>query len=370
MAIIKMKPPRCGKMIGLSYLLNYIMNDAKTDEKLIFAQNCNADSAYSEMVLTKEQWNKNNGRQYCHIIQSFDPKENISAETAHEIGKRLMQEFPQFEGFEIVMATHKDKHHLHNHYAINSVNSVTGYKWEQRARDLYALKECSNKLCAEYGLPQINLGTNKENKSYGEWRNRKSNSSWKQRLERDIRICLNNCVSREEFFHAMNSYGYSVTWTNERKYVTFKIPNGEKCRNIKLSNPEYFSKENMQGILDRNYRKNTKLYFAPHQEHFIKFLADTFGQDVSIPAFVNAPCFEGLSNVEIEILMAKYIWAIEETSADKEYMQAEANRKQELDTFLNVLDELLEIYCEYNFENPEEEIPQYENDDDEEDYEL
>gem|GEM_PF-5517268 len=27
-----------------------------------------------------------------------------------------------------------------------------------------------------------------------------------------------------------------------------------------------------------------------------------------MPAFVDAPCFEGLSNVEIEILMAKYIW--------------------------------------------------------------
>lgn len=370
MAIIKMKPPKCGKMIGLSYLLNYIMNEAKTDETLIFAQNCNADSAYAEMVLTKELWNKTNGRQYCHIIQSFDPKENVSAEQAHEIGKKLMQEFSQFEGFEIVMATHKDKYHLHNHYAINSVNSVTGYKWEQRARDLYALKECSNKLCAEYGLSQINLGTNKKNKSYGEWRNRKSNSSWKQKLECDIRICLNNCKSREAFFHAMNSYGYSVTWTNERKYVTFKLSNGEKCRNIKLSNPEYFSKENMQGVLDRNYRKNTKLYFASRQDDFIRFLADTFGQDVSVPAFVDAPSLEGISNVEIEILMAKYIWAMEEISANKEYMQEEANRKQELDDFLNILDELLEIYCEYNFKNPEPEVTQYEKDDEEEDYEL
>jgi len=366
MAIIKMKPPRCGKMIGLSYLLKYIMDDAKTDEKLIFAQNCNADSAYSEMILTKELWHKTDGRQYCHIIQSFDPKDNISAETAYEIGKRLMQEFSQFEGFEIVMSTHKDKNHLHNHFALNSVNTKTGYKWQQKAQDLYELKECSNNICAEYGLSQINIGTNKENRSYAEWRNRKSNSSWKQRLEHDIRICLNTCIIREQFFHAMNKRGYKVAWANNRKYVTFTTPDGKKCRNIKLSNPEYFSKENMQGILDRNYAKNVELYFTQHQENFIELLADIFGQDIPMPTFVNAPCFEGLSSVEVEIIIAKYISSMEEVSADKEYMQAELSRKQELDSFLNILDELLEIYCEYNFEHPEQETHYYEVEDEEE----
>jgi hypothetical protein len=57
---------------------------------------------------------------------------------------------------------------------------------------------------------------------------------------------------------------------------------------------------------------------------------------------------------------------MEEVSADKEYMQAEANRKQEMESFLDILDMVLEGYCKYNFKNPEEEISQYENDDEEE----
>jgi hypothetical protein len=268
------------------------------------------------------------------------------------------------------MATHKDKNHLHNHFAINSVNSETGYKWEQKACDLYALKKYSNKLCVEYGLSRINLGSNKKKQSYGEWRNRKHNSSWKQQLERDIRICLNNCVSREDFFHAMQERGYKVTWEHNRKYVTFTTPDGKKCRNSKLSSPEYFSKENMQGILDRNYRKNSKLFFIEDKTYFAEFLSDFLGQDISIPSFINVPYLEGLSEVEKEIAIAKYIQSMEEVSADKEYMQAEANRKQEMESFLDILDMVLEGYCKYNFKNPEEEIPQYENDDDEEEWEL
>lgn len=49
-------------------------------------------------------------------------------------------------------------------------------------------------------------------------------------------------------------------------------------------------------------------------------------------------------------------------------MQEESSRKHELDSFLDILDELLEIYCEYNFENPEQENSCYE--DDEEEWEL
>lgn len=109
----------------------------------------------------------------------------------------------------------------------------------------------------------------------------------------------------------MNRRGYKINWQHNRKCITFTTPDGKKCRNSKLSNPEYFSKENMQGILDRNYAKDVELYFTPHQENFIELLADIFGQDIPIPTFINAPCFEGLSSVEIEILMSKYICSME-----------------------------------------------------------
>lgn len=247
-----MKPPKPGKPSGLFFLIRYICDKEKTEDKLISGKNCDPANAYSEMYLTKQNFRKLDGRQYCHFIQSFSPKDKVTPEQAHEIGRRLMEEFAQFDGFEIVMATHRNRGHIHNHFVINSVNAVTGLKWEQGAQDLYRLKEFSNRLCGEYEVAQISLGGDKQNQSYGEWAHRRGGTSWKTVLEADVRECLSWCRSCAEFFHAMNELGYEVTWTKERKYVTFANADGKKCRNSKLSEPEFFSKENMQRLLDDN----------------------------------------------------------------------------------------------------------------------
>ena len=43
----------------------------------------------------------------------------------------------------------------------------------------------------------------------------------------------------------MESEGYSVTWTDSRKYITYTCPNGMKVRDNKLHESK-FLKENMQ----------------------------------------------------------------------------------------------------------------------------
>lgn len=242
-----MKPPKPGKLSAVRFIIDYIMNIEKTDDSLIYGMNCNPNYAYQEMLLTKHRFHKTDGRQYCHFIQSFSPKDNVTPELAHDIGRRLIQEFPQFDGFEIVMATHTNRNHIHNHFVLNSVNAETGVKWEQKAHDLYLLKECSNKLCREYSLAEINLGVNK---TYS--------GNWKQKLEANIRDCLGFCTSRAQFFHVMNELDIDVKWTNERKYIIFTLPDGKKCRNSKFSDTAFFSKDNMQNILDNN-RENMEL---------------------------------------------------------------------------------------------------------------
>ncbi|MDD2972305.1 MAG: relaxase/mobilization nuclease domain-containing protein [Lachnospiraceae bacterium] len=247
-----MKPPKVGKPNGLFFLIQYICKAEKTEAKLICGKDCDPANSYTEMYLTKQRFHKLDGRQYCHFIQSFSPKDEITPEQANEIGKRLMEEFSQFDGFEIVMATHKNRSHIHNHFAINSVNAVTGLKWEQKSPDLYRLKEFSNQLCREHGLAEIPLESKQQKQSYGEWQHRKDGTSWKAQLEADIRDCLSWCRSRPEFYHAINELGYQVTWTKNRKYITFQNADGKKCRNSKLSDPEEFSKEAMQQRLDNN----------------------------------------------------------------------------------------------------------------------
>ena len=49
----------------------------------------------------------------------------------------------------------------------------------------------------------------------------------------------------EDFISEMRKLGYEITWTDERKYITFTCPNKMKCRDIKLHDEKYL-KENIE----------------------------------------------------------------------------------------------------------------------------
>ena len=56
---------------------------------------------------------------------------------------------------------------------------------------------------------------------------------------------MEKATNKHEFFKIMNSLGYKVTWTKERKNITYTTPSGYKCRDRKLHNEKYL-KENME----------------------------------------------------------------------------------------------------------------------------
>lgn len=87
--------------------------------KLVSGVNCVPQSAFNEMMNTKIQYRKTDGRMYYHLFQSFHPDEPITPETAHEIALKFAQE--QFKGYEVLVATHIDREHIHSHFIVNSV---------------------------------------------------------------------------------------------------------------------------------------------------------------------------------------------------------------------------------------------------------
>ena len=131
----------------LKNVLDYCMQEAKTvrnGTKLVSGINCLPESAYPEMMATKKKYGKMGGREYCHILQSFSPEEDITPEKAHEIAIKFAQE--QFKGYEIVVATHMDKEHIHSHIVLNSVNCETGKKYHSDKDNIKRLREASDAL--------------------------------------------------------------------------------------------------------------------------------------------------------------------------------------------------------------------------------
>lgn len=235
---------------NLKTIINYVTQDKKTNANLITGKDCLAESSLEEMLYTKELYNKNNGRQYIHIIQSFDPKDNLSADQVHNTGIRLAK---KFNGYQVLVATHIDKKHLHNHLVVNSVSFENGYKIQMSKKNLQDLKDYSDKLCLEIGTSVI---PKKENTQYikrNEYRVAEQGKSWKFKLMNAIDLSLAESNTKEEFIKNMNKLGYQVNWTDTRKYITYTTPEGYKCRDNKLYDEKY-----SKGAMENEFRRIEK----------------------------------------------------------------------------------------------------------------
>ena len=240
---------RGGGSGALGGVLHYVQQEEKTtwkDRRLVSRWNCTAQSAYDEMRLTKEQFDKADGRQYYHFVQSFDQQDDLAPQEVHAMGLELAQR--EFPNFEVLVATHVDTGHFHNHLVVNSVSFQSGKKLHQSAADLQAHRRVNDEICAAHGLeilPPPQKQVKQKRMSTREYRSAVKGESWKFRLMNTIDQCMKYAATREEFISLMKSKGYEVRWTENRKNITYTTPAGMKCRDNRLHKQKY-TKEAME----------------------------------------------------------------------------------------------------------------------------
>ena len=171
------------------------------------------------------------------------------------MGLELAQrEFPDFE---VLVATHVDTAHPHNHLVVNSVSFQDGRKLHQSAADLQAHRLASDEICIAHGLeilppPQRRVG--QKRMGTREYRSAAKGQSWKFRLMNAIGQCMQYAASKGEFISLMESEGYQVRWTDGRKNITYTTPNGMRCRDDRLHEEKY-TKE----VMEREFRIRTEI---------------------------------------------------------------------------------------------------------------
>ena len=221
--------------------------DMNTNRRLVSGVNCDGENAYKEFMATKKAYHKTDGIFFYQYTQSFSPKENITPEQAHEIALEFAEK--AWQGYEVLVATHSDRDHIHSHFVINSVGFEDGLKLRQSPNTLRVLRKLSDEICKEHGLSILKPYDKSGMKmSTREYRVAVKGQSWKFKLMADIETAMEYSGSRRDFVDNMSSLGYSMTWTSQRKYITFLCPNGMKCRDIKL-HEEKFLKENIENEL-------------------------------------------------------------------------------------------------------------------------
>lgn len=227
-------------------VLDYVMQNYKTvynGKKLVSGQNCIPSSAYSEFMATKNQYGKASGVFFKQYVQSFKPN-TATPEIIHQIG---IETAKYFDGFEVVVATHIDRDHWHNHFVVNSVNCETGLKIQINEKNLEELRDYSDSICQKFGVEILKPYTKPKQKSINtrEYRAAEKGQSWKFALMAMIDQAMKHCRTKNEFRKYIKRYGYDVKWLDNYKYITYTCPNNMKCRDIRLHEEKY-RKENME----------------------------------------------------------------------------------------------------------------------------
>lgn len=230
MAIIKFTS---GK-INPRTVINYVCNKEKTTDKLISGKDCMPESCEYEFAEVKKAFGKTDGRTYYHMIQSFSPDDRITPEQAHEVGLQMAE---LFEGYQVLVVTHTNKAHTHNHLVINSVNFENGKKLTISNQELERIKNYSNSICLQNGWDVTEAKTR---------RNR--NPKWKQIIIEDALTAMAESYSMDEYISKLKELGIYVSYNPDYKYMTYSDAEGHKCRDAKLFD-------------ERLLKKNLELYF-------------------------------------------------------------------------------------------------------------
>ena len=235
--------------------INYCVQEKKTvDEngrQYVGGVNCLGQHAYEEFMATKNLYGKACGTYFYQYVQSFLPGEIQSYEEAHRIGLEFAGK--SFPGYEVLVATHLDAQddsgvqRVHNHFIVNSVSFEDGRKIHFTPNTLQELRKISDDICRKHGLSVLPPSSKSNGKGIGtrEYRATMRGEGWKFGLINDIDTAMTQAGDRREFCDILASVGYSVTWTDERKYITFTCPNGRKVRDNKLHDDKY-TKENLE----------------------------------------------------------------------------------------------------------------------------
>ena len=255
MATFTAIPEKTQTATAMKRVLDYVMQDKKTtldDVKLVSGVNCVAEFAYDEFMATKHRYNKAKGVFFKQYVQSFKPNCGITPQQIHEIGLKTAQ---LFDGFEVVVATHIDCDHWHNHFVVNSVNCETGHKIQIGEAELENLRHKSDEICQQYGLEILAPYEKPKQKSINqrEYRAAIKGSSRKIKLTNAIDYAVAHSRTKKEFIKRMNKLGYGVKWIDRYKYITYTTPQGQSFRDNKLLDEKYL-KTNMEELYDEYAR--------------------------------------------------------------------------------------------------------------------
>ena len=219
---------------ALKGVIDYMDNPLKTDlGEYVSSYECTPGIADMEFYLSKQRYytltNRSQGKKDViayHARQSFSPGE-ITPEEANRLGYELALRFTKGRN-SFIVCTHIDRAHVHNHIVWNSTNLDCKGKFRNFIGSAFALRRCSDIICAENGLsvikePQPSLGKDYVKHVYG----KSKPLTFQDRIRNAIDDALSkNPKTFEDFIKLIEAEG--ITTKRRGKHMRLWMPDQEQ----------------------------------------------------------------------------------------------------------------------------------------------
>lgn len=234
----------------LAAVIEYAMNGEKTagsNERSCYVTgvNCFAETALDEMLSTQKHFGKTSGNVAYHCYQSFKPGE-VTPEQCHRLGVELAERM-WGDKYQVLVATHLDRDHLHNHLVCCSVSFIDGKKFNDNKAAYTKLRRLSDEICLENGLSVIEkpLGKTPRQIHFAE----KNGEPTRYNLMREaIDNAIALSTNMPTFMNLMKQQGYVIAYNQNRKYPTIRSVNSRKATRLFRLGDDYDVERIMQRI--------------------------------------------------------------------------------------------------------------------------
>lgn len=229
-------------------VFSYTQNPDKTaDGQFVTAINCQKDIALQQMILTKQRYGKEDGYIAWHGYQSFKLGE-VTPEQCHALGVELARQM-WGDRFQVIVTTHLDKEHLHNHFCINSVSFKDGGKYNFSKKELNRLRDTSDRLCREYGLSVVEHPHKAPSRQV--WLDEQAGKPTRYNIYRaDVQKAIDNSITGRGMVQHLRGRGYIVDSTGPN--LKIRLPQYPHFTRLDTLNPQWTNQGIERLIYDRD----------------------------------------------------------------------------------------------------------------------
>ena len=239
-------------------VIEYASDEMKTETRAyVTCLNLSCEELAAKEFMDTKKLKRNEGGRACyHGYQSFKADE-VDADTAHNIGVALAREL-WGDRFQVVIATHCNTGHYHNHFVINSVSDVDGKKFYNSPKDYQRMREVSDRLCREAKISVLD-NANKRGRNYGEWAAEKNGKpTLRGKVREDIDRAVAASTTERDFLRVMKEMGYEIVTKTDtgatRVHPIVRIIDGDK--HLRLDGlGEFYELESIKQRIQNNVRR-------------------------------------------------------------------------------------------------------------------